>query len=175
MTSKDGEDFQQIKRATFSHGIIENHQRVNARSLVVDGEQTVAISTGGDTKQSARRGDVFTYPDSTPYEELTSFKVIIGCLNDAKGTVEIETCLDSSGNPCDGLKRKKCKIIGSCVYVNKPKRLKSCENKVNFPGYDCASLSSSKKKCKKMKDNDTSEKVCIFKSVRNPNLGCRPE
>ena len=100
MTSKDSEDFQQIKRATFSHGIIENHQCVNARSLVVDGEQTVAISTGGDTKQSARRGDVFTYPDSTPYEELTSCKVIIGYLNDAKGTVEIETCLDLYFQEC---------------------------------------------------------------------------
>merc|ERR1712113_73613 len=126
-------------------------------------------------------GDVFTYKDSTPYEELTSFKGIIGCLNDAKNRVEIESCLedssddDTSGNPCDGLKKKACKKIGGCVFVKKPKKLKSCKNKANYPGYDCTSLSSSKKKCLGLRDNDTDEKVCIFKSVRNPNLGCRPE
>jgi len=99
MADENGNDFRQIERGSFTHGTLENHERVNAWELMADGKPSVAIATGGDTQQSATMGDVFNYPDSSPYDELISFQGIIGCLNEANSRSEIEACLNDATTP----------------------------------------------------------------------------
>merc|ERR1712003_538519 len=61
MADANGNNFQQIKSAHFSHGTIENHEHVNAWEENLKGISAVGIATGGNIKQEALYGDTFTY------------------------------------------------------------------------------------------------------------------
>ena len=176
MANKDGSNFQQIKFADFSHGTIENHEHVNAWEQNLNGISAVGIATGGDVEQEALYGDTFIYPDTTPYEELTSFQASIGCLNEANSIDEIEACLDTTVTPCVDLEEQQCENTNGCTYVDSPKNINTCKNKKakTFPDFDCPSLSSSQQECKSLRQSN-GKRVCKYKKMPNPNLGCRPE
>uniref|UniRef100_A0A7S1FM33 DUF3472 domain-containing protein n=1 Tax=Corethron hystrix TaxID=216773 RepID=A0A7S1FM33_9STRA len=96
MADEDATEFYQIKKVRFSHGTLENHERVNAWQAGEDWQQAVGIETGGNAEQNVRRGDTFTYPEYVPYGELTSFRKNIDCLNLAQSRDEIEACLNTN-------------------------------------------------------------------------------
>jgi len=96
MAEKDATDFRQIKTVRFSHGTLENHEHVNAWQAGADWQHAVGIETGGNAVPVASKWDEFTYPDYAPYEELTSFRENIDCLNLAQNKEEIEFCLNNT-------------------------------------------------------------------------------
>eukprot|EP00591_Stephanopyxis_turris_P000556 CAMPEP_0195507622 /NCGR_PEP_ID=MMETSP0794_2-20130614/1032_1 /TAXON_ID=515487 /ORGANISM="Stephanopyxis turris, Strain CCMP 815" /LENGTH=446 /DNA_ID=CAMNT_0040634367 /DNA_START=117 /DNA_END=1454 /DNA_ORIENTATION=- len=90
----NGANFAEVKRGTFSHGTLENHEHVNAWQAGSDKQYAIGIETGGDVVQETNRGEVFTYDKQNPYPELERFARSISCLNLADSRDEIEACLD---------------------------------------------------------------------------------
>jgi len=94
MASVDGSSWQQVPRARFSHGTLENHERVNAWQTKADQDYAVGIETGGDTVRVASHNETFDYPlIAKAYDSLGSFSKKVPCLNDATTISEIEACL----------------------------------------------------------------------------------
>jgi len=78
---------------------------------------------------------------------------------------------------CDKIsKKKECKNTDGCTYVTKPKKVGECWNRKqkNYPKYDCPVLSDNKGECLGLRNNKD-KKMCKFKKVANPNLGCQKE
>jgi len=86
--------FVQVPSATFSYGLLENHKHVDASLDQQSGG--VTIVTGGDTVQSANRGQSFEYATSDKPQPLIDLDSKRACLVSAEIGEQIEECLTTS-------------------------------------------------------------------------------
>merc|ERR1712232_804525 len=72
------------------------------------------------------------------------------------------------------LDKNECRSTAGCKYVTRPKKIGTCINRKEntYPKFDCPALSDNKDDCLALRNNK-GKKMCKFKKVPNPNLGCQ--
>jgi len=134
MAPADGSSWHQILRATYSHGTLENHERVNAWQAEADQDYAVGIETGGEAQREVNRGYAFNYPPTKLYDSLEVFSKMIPCLNGATTATEIEVCISCSAE----------------ANINNEMRMRTVQQKFKKKKIQCKKRSpAGKKKCLK--------------------------
>lgn len=87
--------FEQIRKAHFGYGTLENHKHVNAWSTS-DRSGSVGMEIGGDVVKKTMNHQVFEIPQVDEPPELIEFANSSGCLAKALTVVEIEACLQKN-------------------------------------------------------------------------------
>lgn len=105
LAETDGQELVQIDSAWFSHGTLENHERVNAWQAGPEYDYAIGIETGGNAEPEVTYGASFSYPNVPPSQEMLGFQQKIPCLNAATSKEDIEACLEQGPPaPCQDAK-----------------------------------------------------------------------